>query len=193
MARKLLETWPDEAMPHIIVATVAIKQRRYDAALAALDGIGADTFEDITGSILKAWALTGQGKIDDAHTNALAGVDKAQQSISGARDSVQGLRDAADQSQAVRAVDRQRSEQAVALRAAEGAYDIAQRRYKGGLGTYLDVLTAETAVLAQRRTRVDLAARAVDAQIGLAHAMGGGWQPSPELTPPSAPGASAQP
>lgn len=40
-----------------------------------------------------------QGKIDDAHTNALAGVDKAQQSISGARDSVQGLRDAADQSQ----------------------------------------------------------------------------------------------
>lgn len=41
-----------------------------------------------------------QGKIDDAHTNALAGVDKAQQSISGARDSVQGLRDAADQSQA---------------------------------------------------------------------------------------------
>ena len=40
-----------------------------------------------------------QGKIDDAHMNALAGVDKAQQSISGARDSVQGLRDAADQSQ----------------------------------------------------------------------------------------------
>lgn len=40
-----------------------------------------------------------QGKIDDAHTNALAGVDKAQQSISGARDSVQGLRDVADQSQ----------------------------------------------------------------------------------------------
>lgn len=40
-----------------------------------------------------------QGKIDDAHTNALAGVDKAQQSVSGARDSVQGLRDAADQSQ----------------------------------------------------------------------------------------------
>lgn len=40
-----------------------------------------------------------QGKIDDAHTNALAGIDKAQQSISGARDSVQGLRDAADQSQ----------------------------------------------------------------------------------------------
>ena len=104
---------------------------------------------------------------------------------------IDAMRDAADQSQAVRAVDRQRSEQAVALRAAEGAYDIAQRRYKGGLGTYLDVLTAETAVLAQRRARVDLAARAVDAQIGLAHAMGGGWQPSSELTPPSAPSASA--
>ena len=41
-----------------------------------------------------------QGRIDDAHTNALAGVSKAQQSIAGARESVQGLRDAADQSQA---------------------------------------------------------------------------------------------
>lgn len=66
-ARKLLEIQPDEAMPHIIVATVALKQRRYDAAIAALDGLGADTFEDITGSILKAWALTGQGKLDDAY------------------------------------------------------------------------------------------------------------------------------
>ena len=104
---------------------------------------------------------------------------------------IDAMRDAADQSQALQSVDRQRSEQAQALRAAEGAYDIAQRRYKGGLGTYLNVLVSETAVLAQRRTQVDLQARALDAQVGLTQAMGGGWQPSPELTPPVPPVASA--
>ena len=98
---------------------------------------------------------------------------------------IDAMREAADQSQALHAVDRQRHEQAVALRAAEGAYDIAQRRYQGGLGNYLNVLTAETAVLAQRRARVDLEARALDAQVGLAQAMGGGWQPSPALVLPT--------
>ena len=59
----------------------------------------ATVAKTVTDALGEETALA-QGKIDDAHTNALAGVDKAQQSISGARDSVQGLRDAADQSQA---------------------------------------------------------------------------------------------
>ena len=42
-----------------------------------------------------------------------------------------------------------------------------------------EVLAAENAVLAQRRLNVDLAARALDAQVGLAHALGGGWRPAP--------------
>ena len=58
----------------------------------------ATVAKTVTDALGEETALA-QGKIDDAHTNALAGVDKAQQSISGARDSVQGLRDAADQSQ----------------------------------------------------------------------------------------------
>lgn len=38
------------------------------------------------------------------------------------------------------------------------------------------MLAAETAVLAQRRQAVDLAARALDTQVALARALGGGWQ-----------------
>ncbi|MET4575174.1 efflux transporter outer membrane subunit [Ottowia thiooxydans] len=93
---------------------------------------------------------------------------------------IDAMRDVSDQSQGVRAVALQQSEQASALRAAEGAYDIAQQRYKAGLGTYLHVLSAETAVLAQRRQKVDLQAQALLSQVGLAQAMGGGWQPTPE-------------
>jgi outer membrane protein TolC len=76
-----------------------------------------------------------------------------------------------------RSIVRQQAEQRQAQQAAEAAYDIAVQRYKAGLGNYLNVLTAENAVLAQRRLAVDLAARALDTQVGLARALGGGYMP----------------
>jgi len=53
-------------MAKLVIATQAFKQRRYDAAVSDLNKLDAQTFEGVTGSILKAWALTGQNKIDDA-------------------------------------------------------------------------------------------------------------------------------
>jgi len=87
------------------------------------------------------------------------------------------VRDAADQVSSNLSITRQQAEQRNAQDAAEGAYDIAVQRYRAGLGNYLNVLTAETTVLVQRRQAVDLAARALETQIGLARALGGGWQP----------------
>jgi len=107
-----------------------------------------------------------------------ADVDAAIESYNAAV--IDAMRETADQAQAVQSVARQQQEQAHALSAAEAAWDIAQQRYKAGLGTYLNVLSAETAVLGQRRQQVDLAAQAVSAQIGLTQAMGGGWQPMAE-------------
>ena len=85
------------------------------------------------------------------------------------------IHEAADQIASSRSIARQQAEQRDALAAAEGAYQIALQRYKAGLGTYLNVLTAETAVLNQRRLGVDLAARALETQVGLARAFGGGY------------------
>lgn len=87
------------------------------------------------------------------------------------------VRDAADQVSSAQSVARQQAQQREAQAAAEGAYEIAVQRYRAGLGNYLNVLTAESTVLAQRRQAVDLAARALDTQVGLARALGGGWQP----------------
>jgi NodT family efflux transporter outer membrane factor (OMF) lipoprotein len=84
------------------------------------------------------------------------------------------IRDTADQLASAQSIARQQAEQASAQQAAEAAYDIALQRYKAGLGTYLNVLSAETGVLAQRRLAVDLAARALDTQVGLVRALGGG-------------------
>ena len=85
------------------------------------------------------------------------------------------VRDVTDQVTSSQAITRQQSEQRAAQQSAEGAYDIAVQRYKAGLGTYLNVLTAETSVLSQRRAAVDLDARALDTQVALMRALGGGY------------------
>ena len=99
---------------------------------------------------------------------------------------VDAVRDVADQVTSMQAIDRQQIEQRAAQNAAEGAYDIAVQRYKAGLGNYLNVLTAETSVLAQRRQAVDLSARALDTQVALIRALGGGDMPAPTAGQPPA-------
>ncbi len=88
---------------------------------------------------------------------------------------IDAVRDVADQVASSQAITRQQTEQRAAQTAAEGAYEIAVQRYKAGLGNYLYVLTAETSVLNQRRQAVDLAARALDTEVGLMRALGGGY------------------
>lgn len=89
---------------------------------------------------------------------------------------IEAVREVADQLASAGSITRQQTEQRAAQEAAEGAYDIAVQRYKAGLGNYLNVLTAESAVLNQRRLAVDLAARAMDTRVGLMRALGGGYQ-----------------
>ncbi|MES2360202.1 MAG: efflux transporter outer membrane subunit [Pseudomonadota bacterium] len=99
------------------------------------------------------------------------------------------VRDVSDQVASMQAIARQQTEQRAAQNAAEGAYEIALQRYKAGLGNYLNVLTAETNVLAQRRGAVDLAARALDTQVALIRALGGGYVADQQL-PGQAQGAT---
>jgi NodT family efflux transporter outer membrane factor (OMF) lipoprotein len=86
----------------------------------------------------------------------------------------QAAQEAVDQLTSVQAVARQQDSQRQAQAHVEAAYDLARSRYQAGLGNYLVVLNAETAVLAQRRAAVDLTTRALDARIGLIRAMAGG-------------------
>lgn len=94
-------------------------------------------------------------------------------------------REVADAGVTLRSLARQQAEQAQALVAAESAYDLATQRYRAGLGTLLTVLNAETGVLAQRASAAELKARALDTQVALMRALGGGWRddgPSPQDT-----------
>ncbi|MFM2067389.1 MAG: hypothetical protein RLZZ584_2298 [Pseudomonadota bacterium] len=55
------------------------------------------------------------------------------------------------------------------------AWRIARARYDAGLSGYLQVLAADDLRLAQARQAAELRARALDAQVQLMHALGGGW------------------
>ena len=104
---------------------------------------------------------------------------------------IDAVHDVADQLASAKAIARQQTEQAAAQGAAESAYTIATQRYKAGLGNYLNVLSAETAVLAQRRLAVDLTARALDTQVQLIRALGGGFSANTTNTIASAPLSSS--
>jgi len=110
-----------------------------------------------------------------------ADVDAAVASYNGAL--LGALRDVADQLAGQQSIARQQSEQRKAQDAAESAYQLAVQRYRAGLGSYLVVLSAEGTVLAQRRLGVDLKARALDNQVQLIRALGGGYvaEPIPAL------------
>ncbi len=105
---------------------------------------------------------------------------------------IDAVRDVGDQLASAKAITRQQDQQRAAQTSAEAAYAIALQRYRAGLGNYLSVLSAETGVLAQRRQAVDLAARALDTQVLLVRALGGGYTPE-SSTPLTTAHASVQP
>jgi outer membrane protein TolC len=63
------------------------------------------------------------------------------------------------------------------VKTAETALLIAFNRYRGGVTTYLEVVTAQSAALTAERTAVDLWTRRMTAAVLLIKALGGSWSP----------------
>jgi NodT family efflux transporter outer membrane factor (OMF) lipoprotein len=65
--------------------------------------------------------------------------------------------------------------EARAVAAAQHSFDLSNQRYKGGVTTYLEVLTAEATLLSNERTLTDLQSRQFAESVQLIRALGGGW------------------
>jgi NodT family efflux transporter outer membrane factor (OMF) lipoprotein len=91
---------------------------------------------------------------------------------------VQAVRETSDQLSLVDALRAEIAEQQRSLDDAEGAYQLAEERYRAGLSTYLTVLTTETAVLRARREHVALVADQAIARVNLLIAVGGSFDPN---------------
>ena len=73
--------------------------------------------------------------------------------------------------------DESKTEEA-AVAAAEHSLALSINRYKGGVTSYLEVTTAQSAALADEVTAVNLLTRRMTASVLLIKAIGGGWNVS---------------
>jgi NodT family efflux transporter outer membrane factor (OMF) lipoprotein len=78
----------------------------------------------------------------------------------------------------LRVLEEEAKTQDAAVAAANRALDQSTNRYKGGLDTYLTVITAQSAALANQRTAVSLLTRRLTSTVLLVKALGGGWDVS---------------
>ena len=94
---------------------------------------------------------------------------------------------------ALRILKEEATQQAAAVEAAERALTLARNRYAAGITTYLEVITAQAAALADERIAIDIESRRLTASVNLVKALGGGWKDSdlPYGTPPPPPVAQA--
>jgi NodT family efflux transporter outer membrane factor (OMF) lipoprotein len=108
--------------------------------------------------------------------NALAGYDIA---VANYRQSaLTAFQEVKDNLATLRILEQESGKQHEASVAAENSLQLALNRYKGGLVTYLEVITAQSIALTNERTEVDILRRRMDATVALIKAVGGGWDVS---------------
>ena len=85
------------------------------------------------------------------------------------------FQDVEDQLAAQHLLAQQLAAESAALKSARRTLEISNTRYQGGVLTYLDVATAQSAALAHEMTVVQLSANRVAASVALIKALGAGW------------------
>lgn len=179
-------------------ADIAAAQRRVMAALSSVQAARADFYPNVNlGAVVGLNSLTTQrlfeynsriwqvgpaihlplfdggtlrANLRSASAEADAAIDAYNATI------LQAAGEVADAISSIASVQRERSQQTLATSHAQAASDLATIRYEAGLGNYLSVLAAQTSVLAQRRTQLELDARAAALDVSLALALGGGFR-----------------
>jgi NodT family efflux transporter outer membrane factor (OMF) lipoprotein len=76
---------------------------------------------------------------------------------------------------ALRILENETQQQQQAVASSQESLQLFTNRYKGGVDTYLQVITAQTVELANERNAIDILRRRLDASVLLVKALGGGW------------------
>jgi NodT family efflux transporter outer membrane factor (OMF) lipoprotein len=79
---------------------------------------------------------------------------------------------------ALRVLEDQAKAQRTAVESAQESLSLSMNQYKGGLVTFLDVVTVQSIALQNQLTEVDILRRRMDASVLLIKALGGGWDAS---------------
>jgi NodT family efflux transporter outer membrane factor (OMF) lipoprotein len=187
MPSDLLERRPD----------IAGNERRMAVANAQIGIAKAAYFPTITlsatggfeGTSITNW-LNGPGGFVTAGASALETIfdagrrravsDEARaaydQSVANYRQTVLGaFQEVEDSLAALRLLEEEGKTQNVAVEAAQRSLALSTSRYKGGVATYLEVITAQSFALNDQRLAVQVTGRRMTACVSLIKALGGGW------------------
>jgi NodT family efflux transporter outer membrane factor (OMF) lipoprotein len=83
-----------------------------------------------------------------------------------------------DNLSALRILEQESQQQELAVNSAALSTELSLNQYKGGITTYLTVITAQATELGDRVTAVNLLTRRMVASVALIQALGGGWDAS---------------
>ncbi|MBV9695985.1 MAG: efflux transporter outer membrane subunit [Gammaproteobacteria bacterium] len=118
-----------------------------------------------------------QGQLRGAHAEYDASVAAYNATL------VNALRQVADAATSRKSLDGELAAARAAVAAAAEAHQIISNRYQGELATYLDVLTAEDALISARRSEAELETRALILDVSLVRALGGGFSAASSNAP----------
>jgi multidrug efflux system outer membrane protein len=85
------------------------------------------------------------------------------------------FRDVEDQMALANRLAVEAKDQTDAVVAARRSVELAEIRYRQGVATYLDVVTAQTAALTAEQSAIQLNTRRLQASVNLTRALGGAW------------------
>ena len=98
------------------------------------------------------------------------------QSVANYQETVLGaFEDVEDSLAALRVLEDEAKTQDAAVAAAQHSLALSNNRYKGGVATYLEVITAQSIALSDQRVAVEIGGRRMTASVSLIKAIGGGW------------------
>ena len=92
--------------------------------------------------------------------------------------SLTAFQEVEDNVAALRILENETHQQQQAVLSSQESLQLFTNRYKGGVDTYLQVITAQTIELANERNAIDIQRRRLDASVLLIKALGGGWNVS---------------
>jgi NodT family efflux transporter outer membrane factor (OMF) lipoprotein len=92
--------------------------------------------------------------------------------------SLTAFQEVEDNVAALRILENEGQQQKQAIASSAESLQLFTNRYKGGVDTYLQVITAQTIELANERNDIDIQRRRLDASVLLIKALGGGWNAS---------------
>lgn len=187
---ELLERRPDIAAAERRVASAnaqigaAIAAYYPQVSLGASGGFESAAIGTLIQGPSALWSVGGsavQTVLDGGRRRAVTqqARDNHEATVASYRENVlEAFQQVEDNLAAMRLLEKELATQQVAVASARRSVDLSTTRYKRGITTYLEVLTAQSTALTNERTAADLMTRRMTASVQLIKALGGGWDRS---------------